>query len=59
MAGWPTVTTRERINGILKVFGYLRWGISQRNYTQYLINPEGGAMEIGDRDIIQLEEYLK
>lgn len=59
MAGWPTVTTRERLNGILSVFGYWRWGVAQRNYDQYLINPEGGGMLIGDRDIIQMEEHLK
>ena len=59
MAGWPTVTTRERLNVLLIVFGYWRWGVAQRNYDQYLVNPEGGEMLIGDRDIIQMEEHLK
>ena len=37
LAGWPTVTTRERINGILKTFGYGYWGVSQCKGDQYLM----------------------
>jgi len=36
LAGWPTVTTRERINGILETFGYGYWSVGQRNHDQYL-----------------------
>ena len=37
LAGWPTVTTRERINGILETFGYGYWGVAQRKGDQYLM----------------------
>jgi len=34
LAGWPTVTTRERLNGLLTEMGK-REGIWQRNHEQY------------------------
>ena len=34
LAGWPTVTTRERINGLLTELGRPE-GIWQRNHEQY------------------------
>lgn len=44
LAGWPTVTTRERVNGILSEFGSpLR--VHQSQHTQYL----------GDRVISETE----
>lgn len=37
LAGYGTVTTRERINGILETFGLGRhWGAVQRQHGQYL-----------------------
>ena len=30
---WPTVTTRERINGVLDVLGYSCWRIATRGRT--------------------------
>lgn len=35
LAGWHTPTTRERLNGILQIFG-INGGFYQRNYEQYL-----------------------
>ena len=37
MAGWGTVTTRERINGILEASGS-NWRLCQRDYAQFIIN---------------------
>ena len=48
MKGWPTVTTRERINGILSTFGYGRWGVAQRGGEQYLVLGAEKMMPIGD-----------
>ena len=48
LAGWPTVTTRDRINGILSVFGYGRWGVAQRKGEQYLVLGANKMMPIGD-----------
>lgn len=35
LAGWHTPTTRERLNGILQIFG-INGDFYQRNYQQYL-----------------------
>lgn len=50
MAGWPTVTTRERINGLLSFFGYedrliggQRVKIYQRYGDQYITTSKGHA----------------
>jgi len=51
LAGWPTVTTRERINGILDVFGFTRWGVAQRNHKQYLVKDGKPFMEISKDSI--------
>tara|TARA_R110000764_G_scaffold212847_1_gene299214 strand:+ start:230 stop:547 length:318 start_codon:yes stop_codon:yes gene_type:complete len=37
MCGWGTVTTRERLNGLLRMVG-ASFSISQRNYSQCLVN---------------------
>lgn len=34
---WPTVTTRDRINGLLDVLGYSCFGVSQRDGEQWLV----------------------
>ena len=41
LAGWPSVTTRERINGILELSGS-NWRVKQRNGDQFLINTSTG-----------------
>jgi hypothetical protein len=50
MAGWPTVTTRERINGLLSLFGHedrliggQRVRIYQRYGDQYITTSKGHA----------------
>ena len=42
LAGWPSVTTRERINGILELSGS-NWRVKQRNGEQFLTNPVTGS----------------
>jgi len=37
LCGWNTVTTRERLNGLLSTLGSY-WSIVQRNYRPYAIN---------------------
>lgn len=44
MAGWPTVTTRERLNGLLRELG-TRHHFSQCDFEQYL---NGDHIESGD-----------
>ena len=45
MAGWPTKTTKERLNGICCQFGLPRF--SQKNFTQYY-----GEHEIDSKQLI-------
>ena len=47
MCGWPTPTTRERINGILLELG-ADVGISQRNHQQGFVYPDGSFEPIDD-----------
>ena len=54
LAGWPTTTTRERINGLLTTFGWGRWGVSQRNHEQWLVHHAEKVTEIGDYEVISL-----
>lgn len=56
LAGWPTVTTRERINGILTTFGYGQWGVAQRNHDQYLVLGADKITSLGDYDHFYLSE---
>tara|TARA_R110000782_G_scaffold65366_1_gene133131 strand:+ start:163 stop:516 length:354 start_codon:yes stop_codon:yes gene_type:complete len=56
LAGWPTVTTRERINGMLDTFGYSEFGISQRNHEQWLVHKGKKVREVGDYEIVSLAE---
>lgn len=41
LAGWPSVTTRERINGILELSGS-NWRVKQHKSNQFLINTSTG-----------------
>ena len=54
LAGWATTTTRERINGLLEVCGYRYWGISQRNYAQYLVYKAEIVAQLGDYEVFTL-----
>ena len=56
LAGWPTVTTRDRINGILQTFGYGYWGVAQRNHDQYLVYLAEKVMPLGDHDHFYLSD---
>ena len=56
LAGWPTVTTRERINGMLDVFGYSDFGIIQKNLNQYLVYKGKKVRGVDDREVISLAE---
>jgi len=48
MGGWPTVTTRSRINKYLPG-GY---SVFQRNYSQYIRYPSGETFEFFDGMVI-------
>ena len=39
LAGWNTPTTRERVNGLLEMFGYSH-GLSQKNFGAYYAGVE-------------------
>ena len=43
MCGWGSVTTRERLNGLLRMMNS-NLGISQSNYKQYLVDTNTHAM---------------
>lgn len=47
LAGWPTVTTRERLNGVLNFYG-IKYRFAQRNFEPVLI--------LG-RDVIEISEF--
>ena len=64
LCGWHTLTTRERINGILDALGY-DFRIAQRNHEQVLIrlrrrrwtfNPNGESSETYLEDILKLSD---
>ena len=38
LAGWPTVTTRERLNAIMDIFGW-EFSISQKDGNQVMSRP--------------------
>lgn len=41
LAGWNTVTTRERLNGLFTLLGS-NWGVIQKNFEPYAINTKTG-----------------
>jgi hypothetical protein len=50
MAGWPTPTTRERLNGLLTLLE-VPGGFYQRDHDQYLWCPGGRDVPIDSCDI--------
>jgi hypothetical protein len=48
LAGWPTVTTRERLNGVLKFYG-IGYRFAQRNWEPVIIL-ERDCFEIGEHE---------
>jgi hypothetical protein len=52
LAGWPTVTTRERLNGLLVILGYgAEFGVYQRKGRQWLCRVGMDDIEIGDDEV--------
>ena len=49
LAGWPTVTTRERLNALCDLLG-VRRGFGQRDYRQYY-----DGSEIGSRETVMIK----
>ncbi len=52
LAGWPTVTTRDRVNGLLELSGSDH-RVFQKNGTQFLTNGET-VREIGDSEWVSV-----
>ena len=56
LAGWPTVTTRDRVNGLLELSGS-DYRVFQKNGTQFLTNGTD-VREIGDSEWIGLNDEV-
>ena len=56
LADWPTVTTRERINGMLNVFGYSDFSIGQKHTMQWLFHNGKKIRSVGEYEIMSLAE---
>lgn len=60
LAGFPTNTTRERLNGLIQSFAYRMTGnytlasFTQRKGKQFYTEPSGKAREIDSRETIVL-----
>ena len=52
LAGWPTPTTRERLNGILNIMGASKAGFFQKDHKQFFTNLLGETVEISDDEIV-------
>ena len=52
LAGWPTVTTRDRVNGLLQLSGS-DYRVFQKNGTQFLTNGET-VRELGDSEWVSV-----
>ena len=52
LADWPTVTTRDRINGLLELSGS-DYRVFQKNGTQFLTNGET-VRELGDSEWVSV-----
>jgi len=52
LAGWPTVTTRDRVNGLLQLSGS-DYRVFQKNGTQFLTNGKD-VREIGDSEWVSV-----
>tara|TARA_R110000824_G_scaffold9917_3_gene44050 strand:- start:18 stop:323 length:306 start_codon:yes stop_codon:yes gene_type:complete len=53
LAGWPTVTTRDRVNGLLKLSGS-DYRVCQRNLRQYLLKDGEAVRELGDSEWVSV-----
>ena len=52
LAGWPTVTTRDRVNGLLQLSGS-DCRVFQKNGTQFLTNGDT-VRELGDSEWVSV-----
>ena len=52
LAGWGTVTTRERLNGICRELG-VSHGFVQRDHSQRVI-VNGALLDVGEHDRVQI-----
>ena len=61
LAGWPTVTTRERLNGLIQAWAqrvtgtYTQAGFSQRKGKQFFRSVNGTDREITADEIVSIE----
>lgn len=53
LAGWPTVTTRERINAFLTAIG-AKAGVFQSNHYQFFTSIDGNTRAIESEEIISI-----
>ena len=53
LADWPTVTTRDRINGLLELSGS-EYRVCQRNLRQYLIKDGETVRELGEDEWVSV-----
>lgn len=56
LAGWPSVTTRERLNGVIDLLGHPYVGISQRKGRQWVVYKAQKVCEIEPCDVFTLSE---
>ena len=56
LAGWPSVTTRERLNGILTVLGFPYVGIAQRQGRQCVVYKGQKVCEVEPNDVFTLSD---
>jgi hypothetical protein len=54
LAGWPTVTTRQRINKYLPA----RHSVYQHNYEQFLVMPDGEVVPLSNHGWEHLDAPL-
>lgn len=58
MCGWPTVTTRERLNTFLNLLGHPHTCFFQHNHAQYFRRSNGTTFAIDPSATYILEELL-
>ena len=56
LAGWPSVTTRERLNGLLTLLGFPYVGIAQRAGRQWVVYRAEKVREIEAGDVFTLSD---
>lgn len=54
LSGWNTVTTRDRLNGFLRLAGVSYAGFSQKDFEPYYTDINGNTTCIDDHDTITI-----